>query len=80
MKESLDIDLQPDDDHMFRDHYSVQLERTHSHRYKLKQLEHETKLTIEENNLLNNQVLTVLCRLRVCRRSCSRRRSRRIAL
>lgn len=38
MKENLDFE--PDDEDVFRDYYSVQLENTHANRYKLKQLEH----------------------------------------
>lgn len=63
----------------FCDYMSVQVERTHSQRLRLRQLEHETRLTIEENNLLTNQVPPLPPRSRASRRSCSRPRSRRTA-
>ncbi len=50
------FELEPDDKDVFRDYYSVQNYNTNSQLHKVKQLEHETKLTIEENNLLINQV------------------------
>jgi hypothetical protein len=58
-----------DEEDDFRDYLSVQVERGHSQRLRMRQLEHETKLTIEENNLLNNQVHPSSCRLRTSRRS-----------
>ena len=42
VKESNDVELEGD----FKDYYSVQLESSNSQRYRFKQLEHETKLTI----------------------------------
>lgn len=41
------MDLEPDDQDIFKDYYSMQNYSSSSQRYKLKQLEHETKLTIE---------------------------------
>lgn len=57
--------MEADDKDVFNDYYSVQNYSSSSQRHKLKQLEHETKLTIEENNLLINQVHRGLRRLRV---------------
>lgn len=59
-----------EEEDVFKDYLSVQLENTHSQRYRFKQLEHEAKLTIEENNLLNNQVIFRLCRFKACKKSC----------
>lgn len=68
-------ELENDKEEVFDECLSVQLQRTNWQRYRYRQLQHETKLTIEENNLLNNQVIMLKFRLKVWRMNCLRLRS-----
>lgn len=57
----------------------MQNENTTSQHYKHKQLEHETKLTIEENYLLTNQVLLIKLRYKVYKMNFSKQNNKKPA-
>ena len=56
----------------------MQNENTTSQHYKHKQLEHETKLTIEENYLLTNQVLLIKLRYKVYKMNFSKQNNKKL--
>ena len=75
IKDMQDVEIAGDEE--FKDYASVQNVKASSQRYRLKQLEHETKLTIEENYLLNNQVTLHIFRLKLYRMNFSKQKSKR---